>query len=438
MLPNYDALVQAGYPYGQVGQDPLGDVYTEWMRTKPDRILYVPHGEKSGTTYNVMVRMILSPCDDELIAVWTQGTVEGFGDNRVVYARSRDGVYWTKPEVLMPDVLAKHGQLSSVFPVVTSRGRIYLFFMLQTPNSDNNTSDSGVMSCVYSDDGLKTFHGEGIIPFVRHRYDNPDGVSDKNWVPQTVMRDRLGRPLVMCTYYSSHSIKPGGANWVHEDARCCMIRLDNLDEHPEPSEVKITWLPEDEEFISVPNPYYEGMCTAEEPFLVLLPDGRLFMTLRTMQGCVYYTVSDDDGHHFRTPEPLLLENGERALHPLAPCPVYNFGHGKYALLFHNNPGIRRGMDENEPVPWPEGINVASFVRNPLFISKGVYVPEAHQPIRFSMPEVLLDTQDIMLNPKKTSEVSLYGDLCQWKGRWLLWYPDRKIYLLGKDLTPYAE
>jgi hypothetical protein len=67
----------------------------------------------------------------------------------------------------------------------------------------------------------------------------------------------------------------------------------------------------------------------------------------------------------------------------------------------------------------------------MFASIGEFRPGAHQPIWFALPEVLLDTNDIPVGPKGTAEIATYTSMTVFHGQRVLWYPDRKFYLLGK-------
>ena len=79
-------------------------------------------------------------------------------------------------------------------------------------------------------------------------------------------------------------------------------------------------------------------------------------------------------------------------------------------------------------------NEANFVRNPLYIAVGHFKPDAHQPIWFDEPIKLLDTNDVPIGPKGTAEIGTYTSLTEYGGKRILWYPDRKYFLLGKYLT----
>ena len=126
------------------------------------------------------------------------------------------------------------------------------------------------------------------------------------------------------------------------------------------------------------------MSVAQEPCVVLLPDGRLLVAMRTMAGAIWYSVSDDDGATWRKPEPLRYrDDGDPIPQPLAPAPIYPLADGRFLLVFHNNDGTRGGYSQWK-TKWT--VNQANYLRNPAFIAVGEFRPKAHQPIWFSAPE----------------------------------------------------
>jgi hypothetical protein len=289
------------------------------------------------------------------------------------------------------------------------------------------------MGCHVSDDNGATWTPAADIPMPRSRWDNPDPSYPKNWIVwQHPIRDSANRWLAgytLCTSPKRHPVPPGG--WWHWDSRCYFMRFDNIHEGPDPEDVRITWLPEEDAGIEVPIPVRPELSSAQEPSLVLLPDGRLFTTMRTLTGYVWYSVSEDDGAHWRAPEMLRTRDGGDGMeHPLSCCPIYPMSNGRYLLLFHNNRGCRLGHDQSE-LEWKT--NHLNYIRNPMFIAVGEFRPDAHQPICFSEPYKLLDTDDIRVGPKDTAEIGTYTSLTEWHGKRVLWYPDRKYYLLGKYL-----
>ena len=79
-------------------------------------------------------------------------------------------------------------------------------------------------------------------------------------------------------------------------------------------------------------------------------------------------------------------------------------------------------------------NHISHLRNPSFIAVGEFRKKAHQPIWFSQPKEILDTDGVIYGPKGTASVAMYPSLTEHKGARVLWYPDRKHFLLGLNIT----
>ena len=290
------------------------------------------------------------------------------------------------------------------------------------------------MGCCFSDDCGNTWSEIGEVAMPRSKFDNPDLAYEKNWIVwQNVVKDGDGKPVAFCTQCTSqaHNKRKEKLAWVNRDSRCFFIRFENLDENPRPSEVKTTWLPEDDEGITVPNPLFDGMSVAQEPSMVLLPNGDWFAVMRTMTGFIYYTVSKDGGKTWRKPAVLFMADGKPFLHPLSPCPIYALKDGRFLILFHNNNGIKGRFNQFEKV-WD--CNYANYVRNPTYVCVGTFCEGKQQPISFGKPKKLLDTDDVAVGPKKTAEVGTYPSITEWNGKRMLWYPDRKFYLLGKELT----
>ena len=106
-----------------------------------------------------------------------------------------------------------------------------------------------------------------------------------------------------------------GPNGWYPDSRSEFVRFDNIDEGPHPRDLKLTWLPEGDS-LSVPCPFEphtsRGYSLAEEPGVVLLPNGKLFTVMRTITGKIWYSVSADiDGRVWRKTEPLRLHDHGR-------------------------------------------------------------------------------------------------------------------------------
>jgi hypothetical protein len=137
-------------------------------------------------------------------------------------------------------------------------------------------------------------------------------------------------------------------------------------------------------------------------------------------------LSDDDGHTWCAPRPLRRKDlGQLILQPIFGCPIYEMSDGRY-LLFHEpafggfNPGNSGGLTSN---------------RRPAFVAVGEFRPNAEQPIWFSESKQLMDNDGVGIGPLQRVDIGSYGSFTTRKGNNVLWYPDRKFFLLGKKITP---
>ena len=87
--PGQDGLAAKGIP--------MEEAIPEGRRTGPDFVVYLPRGGAAHDGDNEHFLVFESPSGEELLAMWTQSSVEGYGDNRTVLARSRDGITWSAP-----------------------------------------------------------------------------------------------------------------------------------------------------------------------------------------------------------------------------------------------------------------------------------------------------------------------------------------------------
>lgn len=401
----------------------------ERARTNPDITVYLPKGIHDGDNEHFLV--FEAPKTDELLAMWTQSSVEGRGDNRIVLARSMDGVRWSDPIIIAGGGPGRESrQASWGFPIVAKTGRIYCFYTKETENYDQRQS-SGVMGTAFSDDNGHTWKNGADLTVPKTKYDNPDPSIPPNWIVwQKPVRDRNGHWIAGYTRTSSEAaVKKPGPNWPDIDSRSAFVRFENADDGPDPKDLRLTWLPAGSDGLEVPHKTYPKISVCQEPSTVLLPDGRLFTVMRTMTGRIWYSVSDDNGETWRAPEVLRYkDDGAEVLNPIAPCPVYALADGRYLLVYNNNEGAKDGYNQFAKT-WK--VNQLNFLRNPAFIAVGEFRKEAHQPIWFSQPKELLDTDGVAFGPKGTASVAMYPSMTEKDGVRVLWYPDRKHFLFGK-------
>ena len=408
------------------------DLKRELGRTEPDYIVYVPESTDGSThdTGNEHFLVFQGP-DGSLMAVWTQSTYEGMSDQRIVFSKSEDGGRtWTPPEVIAgPAPPEFKGHMASWgFPMVSSSGRIYVLYSRHTGINDVFTHTTGLMAGIYSDDGGRTWSEEQIVPMPHSKWDNPDPSVPPNWIVwQRPMRLSEGKYFVGFTRWVSPAVRhepPMDVWWAHESV-VEFMRFENIDEDPEPKDLRISYFAGDDQALRVGLADHPEVSVAQEPSLVLLPDGRLFCVLRTTVGSPYYTVSEDAGRTWRDPEPLRrYDGGPPVLHPCSPCPIYEVGDGKYILLHHNHDGHFQGWGPRDTL----------YHRRPIYISFGEYRPDAEQPVWFSEPAFFMDNDGVPLGyGRGRCDLAMYASLTFVEGGPVLWYPDRKFFLLGKRI-----
>ena len=418
-LPTREALIKAGYPYGKAADGiPMGDEKAEYLRTSPDYITYIPHADDGTDRDNEHFQVLKVKSGKKLYALWTQSSVEGKGNNHLVYAFSDDYVHWTEPKVLSGAIQnGSKAPASWGFPIMSASGRIYVFY---TPGGYNG--DWNIM-CTYSDDEGETYAPETKLPLPANRMGY--------WIVwQIPTRISDGTYLAGCTIWYGDE-KPG-TNWCHKESVSQLLAFENIDDDPDPKDIVISW--RNEKPICVPDPMFPDISVAQEPAIIELPDGRIWVQVRTMCDSPYFTVSADGGRTFTEPEPLRFKDGSPLLHPLSPAPIYEYAKGKYFILVHQNPGVRLGFDHHE-LRWI--MNVSNFIRNPNYLCKAEFDAAAEQPLSISEPIKIIDSGDIAVGPKCTAESGTYTSFTRCDNKAVLWYPDRKFYLLGKDLTRYG-
>ncbi|MEW6753649.1 MAG: sialidase family protein [Candidatus Latescibacterota bacterium] len=372
-----------------------------------------------------------------LLAMWTASSIEGSADTRVAFARSEDGGRTWSPAQVMVGATGEGGTAAMFgFPVVSRTGRIWCFY-----NRDKHLYDMGfrvtaALACHYSDDDGRTWTDGGIeVGYGRTRFDHPDPRVPCNCIVwQKPIRDSRGRPLVTFTRGSSLEVFPASAptSWGvrYYDGQGGLLRFDNIDDGPDPGQVRLTFLPEEEGALrcpmSVEPERSRGYSCFHEPSAVLLPDGRVFLSASSVSGHLLYSVSQDpDGRRWQRPQPLCYRDGGRPLlHPIAPAPLYALADGRFLIFHHNHDGTRHG-----------GLSPRDMRgRRPTCYSVGAYREGAVQPIWFGEPRVLCDTQGVGIGPGELVWLANYASLTEQEDRRVFWYPDRKHFLLGRYIT----
>lgn len=399
----------------------------ELQRTKPDYVVFTPHAEAKYDDHGNEHFHVFRLKDGALGALWTMSRHEGTFTQRPVFAKSRDdGKTWSEPKCILrdpidPETGKNMGSWSAA--AISKSGRIYVLYLKHL--GDCSDHERGELAIQYSDDAGETWSADTIRTLPRSFCDPEPPASIGMFPWQNAYRLSNGDVVMaMSHYWKNDAYRPKGKGWPEHQCDCEFLRFDNIDEDPAPADLKFTFLAKDDKglrapLFTAPTEYFCG----EEPALVVLPDGRLFCVFRNTEGHVWYSVSDDFGKTWRPSEMLRYsDHGEGVRHPLAPSPMYRISKNEYVLLTNNHDG-RRG-DVKPHIDWNW--------RSPLYILKGEYRPEAHQPIWFSQPKELMNNGDVTITRK---DLAMYADLTVEKDGPVLWYPDRKFFLLGRRLSP---
>ena len=177
--PFADGWVKSGFMEGDdidtqlFGKNPddkeqaieIGSVADEYQRTNPDSVVYIPKEGDFNDGDNEHFLVFNSPQGDELLAMWTQGSMEPSGDNHIMLARSSDGVKWSQPLwITGTQKGTDQTQASWGFPVVAKNtGRIYCFYCKSPAGKLGGAS--GILGCHISDDNGYNWKECGHILF---------------------------------------------------------------------------------------------------------------------------------------------------------------------------------------------------------------------------------------------------------------------------------
>ena len=402
----------------------------EWLRTEPDIVVYVPERDGEQDETNQHFNVIATPTG-AFLATWTTATREADPNQRVVLSRSRDrGKTWTLPRLLDgpgPDDPEGTGMASWQFLIVARR-RIWCFYNKNVGIDDARAADTGVLRGRYSDDDGITWSAESYdYPIEPNAISHPDPAVPPTWIVYqnpALLPDRS--VLAGFTRWASNAVDPG-VGMLERNSEVCFLRFENILTEADPDKLIVTTWPRSPHGLRVDSPFRPGVSVAQEPTAQPLSDGRLITVFRTLTGRIWFALSRDGGRTWDEPRPLRYEPaGEPILNPMAPCPLYKLRDGRFLLVFYNNHGSGHGGS---------GPTDAANVRNPAWITVGREIPgHPDQPIRFGPPKVFADTQWVPAPGTSRTQVATYCSLVEDGDDRIIFYPDRKHYLLGRRVT----
>ena len=412
---------------------------TELHVTKPDFVVFVPTVTDTNVndTGNEHFLVFDGP-DGSLMAVWTQSSAESQPDQHIAFARSADeGRTWSAPRIIAGPKKPGDGLMASWgYPLVSKSGRIYVLYSQHIGKFDSFFHHTGWLHGIASDDLGQTWSKPQNIPVARSINDNPDTNMPPNMLcwqkPLRLGQD--GKYLAGFTRWTSFAVRKNPTKaWISADARVEFMRFENVDASPPVQDLKIRWFAANEKALAVPFPGHPEVSACQEPTLVKLPDGRLFCVMRTASGSPFWSISADVGETWTQPRRLLRQDGGAPLlHPLSPCPMYDVGgpaagSGRYALFIHNHDGHYQGYGPTD----------TGFHRRPIYLVAGRFRPGADQPVWFDEPKFFMDHKGVSLGKPGTNgrlDLALYSSFTVRQNQPVLWYPERKFFLLGRKIT----
>jgi hypothetical protein len=309
---------------------------------------------------------------------------EGQNRQHIVSTISRDrGKTWSPLVDIEP---ADGPEASWVMPLKVPGGRVYAFYnynrdnLRVLPNVDDDTmahrvDTMGSYMFKYSDDNGRTWSKERYeIPMRKMRIDR-----ENNTKGDILNFWGVGKPVIAGKYAIFGFAKVGrwGSPGGMVESQGCFLRSDNILTERDPRKIRWELLPDGDEGLRAP----KGP-VSDEANPVVMNDGSLYATYRTIDGYSAAAYSRDGGHTW-TPSAYAVYSpgGQLIKHNRAANFVKKFSNGKYILWYNNH-----GGEITQTLPrWN-----AYLGRNPNWIAGGI---EKNGIIYWSQPEIVLYTDD---------------------------------------------
>jgi hypothetical protein len=417
----------------------------ELMRCQPDYVTLAPEYRDGQPTSHNEHFLVFEGADGSLMTIWTQACKSPDGPknvgnvNHTMFSRSDDGgVTWARPKrIAGPEFDIQPPYMTSwAFPMVAKSGRVYVIWNQHQGVGGWIKFHTGSMAGIYSDDHGATWSEPQDIPMPHSPYDDPAGKIPPEWIVwQAPMRDLSGGYIIGYSHWLNPAvarpIPAGHLGWTWIESVVEFMRFENIDEDPEPKDLRIRYSAWGDKALRVPHWKDPLRTVTQEPSMVRLPDGRLFCVMRTNSGYIWYSESADDGETWISPRPLLRKDfGPPIPQPVGPCPLYQLGDGRYVLFHNNNRGNIEGERSEKGL-----MEVTHSPRRPCYIALGEFRPGADQPLWFSDSKEFIDTGNYLISGEPgPSGPSLYASFTTCNHEDVLWHPDRNFFLLGKRVT----
>jgi len=377
-----------------------------------------------------------------IVQCWKQSTSENAGIEQGVFSRSIDrDRSWSEPQIIdgpTPGDADGTGRASWVFPIVASillgygAHRVYHIYNKNVGIDDAREDTTGMVRCRYSDDDGRTWSGAAYdFSIAPSAISHPDPEAPPNWIVyQNIFITPENHVLAPFTRWASNTYDAAvklDLNLLEHWSEIWFLRFENILSERDVDKLIVSTWPKAPHGIQVESPYRPRVSVAQEPTVQALSDGRLICVFRTLLGANYYALSEDDGRSWDKPRVLRYEpGGNPVLNPMSPSPLYRLHDGRYLLLFYNNDGTANGG--KSPVD-------SKHNRYPVWLTVGREISgEKEHPLRFGPPKIFATSNGVLLPYTGGTQVAVYPSLVDDGEERILFYPDRKHYLLGKFIT----
>ena len=406
----------------------------DWRRTNPDLVLSLPKEPTSYGEHQDHVLVDITPGGD-LLAIWTLSVTESA--LAVVYARSTDGgVSWTEPQWIDGPRGEPGQDCSFGFPVLSKNGRIYCFYNESYGIGEGRIN--ALLRCKYSDDDGHSWIGSDVkTRYRRTKWDHPDpAVLERCIVWQKPVRDAKGRHIVPGYAFNRLGGAPAPRRQPHGrlgPVRGVPLGVSAFREYRRRTAARgrADYLPAGRRGPGRGHHLLRAACLA----------GLLFLPGAGHSAAARRAPFHGDAHleRGRSGTRSRTTTGTRGGAPRScatataaiSCsirsrrhPCFDWTTAAICSSFRINDGW--GYGGRGPL--------ALESRRPQFMAVGEFRPDAHQPVWFSEPMLLFDTQKVGVYPLYMWWLSMYASLTEHNGKRIFWYTDRKVFSLGRYIT----
>lgn len=406
-----------------------------------DFVMVRPQGTGRALTNQQPCAVILS--DGTWMVCWTQATEEAAKNESVVAAVSSDGgKTWSEEFFIERAEEERTASWGMLFAVPHTR-RVYCFYWW----NENAfwLRDAGTMYFRYTDDKGRTWSDRHRIALPRHERHGLDvqGEEQHGWNTGFPILTPDGAMLLGYSKISPPTMTRDipGHNYGDPDlwhTEVFFLRCGNILLEHDPTKLEFTVTPEGDSGLWAPHNDDPERRFCQEPYMAVLPTGRIITTMRTRTGHPYYSVSEDYGMTWRPAAPLRIRpGGEKLKHPCGPCPVTCTRDGRVLFFFRN---------DNAPVGskhlcyWTNRDPFHVIVgREMPALAKGRDPDEDNAGIYFDAPKVILSgvETDSAEHPNISSNYprrhAQYPQFLQWGNCFFAVYSNHKMDIRVKEI-----